>query len=432
MDAGQEGWLKEHYASARKGNYDLYVVFVERGLQLLQPRGQLAFILPHKFFNAQYGEPLRKLLGDGKNLRHVVHFGDQQIFPGATNYVCLLFLAKGGAELCRFARADDLPAWLADGVATEAAIPSSRVTDAEWNFAVGRGSGLFEKLQRLPVKLGEIAEMFVGLQTSADTVFLFKDDIKVQGALAKVWSKELDREVEVERALLKPVIRSGKIGRCWATPTAWVLFPYKRYERKLQLLSDAEMRKQFPCAWNYLSSNKRLLEEREHGKFAEEWWQLYPKNLDLWEEPKIMLPYMITELAAFYDEGGNYFVNVTTGGFGLRLCNSELDVKYLTGLLNSHLLDWFLKKVSTTFHGGYFAANKQFLVQLPIRPIKFSDKAERAQHDAIVSLVERILAAKKKNPAADTSALEREMDQQVYALYGLTPEEIQIVEESSH
>jgi adenine-specific DNA-methyltransferase len=42
--------------------------------------------------------------------------------------------------------------------------------------------------------------------------------------------------------------------------------------------------------------------------------------------------------------------------------------------------------------------------------------------------VNRILAAKEANPAADTSALEREIDHQVYALYGLTPEEIAIVE----
>jgi adenine-specific DNA-methyltransferase len=138
--------FKECYASARKGNYDLYVVFVELGLTLLQRQGQLAYILPHKFFNAQYGEPLRKLLADGKHLRHVVHFGDQQVFPGATNYVCLLFLTKAGADRCRFARADDLPAWLAGGKSDEASFEASRITPAEWNFAVGRGAGLFEKL----------------------------------------------------------------------------------------------------------------------------------------------------------------------------------------------------------------------------------------------------------------------------------------------
>jgi len=46
-------------------------------------------------------------------------------------------------------------------------------------------------------------------------------------------------------------------------------------------------------------------------------------------------------------------------------------------------------------------------------------------------LVDRILAAQQKHPATDTSALEREIDQQVYALYGLTREEIKIVEAAS-
>ena len=74
-------YLKENYASARKGNYDLYVVFVESGLRLLRREGQLSYILPNKFFNARYGEPLRKVLADGEHLRHVVHFGDPQVFP---------------------------------------------------------------------------------------------------------------------------------------------------------------------------------------------------------------------------------------------------------------------------------------------------------------------------------------------------------------
>ena len=45
--------------------------------------------------------------------------------------------------------------------------------------------------------------------------------------------------------------------------------------------------------------------------------------------------------------------------------------------------------------------------------------------------VEKVLAAKRTNPAADTSMLEREIDQQVYALYGMTPDEIKIVETSA-
>ena len=87
-------FYKKKYQAASKGNYDIYVVFVEKGLSLLNEKGRLGFILPHKFFNAQYGEPLRGVISSGKHLAKVVHFGDQQVFEDATTYTCLLFLDK--------------------------------------------------------------------------------------------------------------------------------------------------------------------------------------------------------------------------------------------------------------------------------------------------------------------------------------------------
>ena len=103
-------------------------------------------------------------------------------------------------------------------------------------------------------------------------------------------------------------------------------------------------------------------------------------------------------------------------------------IEYLLALLNSRLLFWILLKTCNLFRGGWITCTKQYFGELPIRPIDSGVVSERAQHDAIVGLVERIVAAKQKNPAADTSALEAEIDQQVYAFYGLTPEEIAIVE----
>jgi len=89
---------KKAYKAAGKGNYDIYVVFVEKGLSLLNDRGGLGFILPHKFFNSQYGESLRGLLAEGRHLSSIVHFGYQQVFSGATTYTCLLFLTQSGNE----------------------------------------------------------------------------------------------------------------------------------------------------------------------------------------------------------------------------------------------------------------------------------------------------------------------------------------------
>jgi hypothetical protein len=111
---------------------------------------------------------------------------------------------------------------------------------------------------------------------------------------------------------------------------------------------------------------------------------------------------MIQELSAYYDEGCNYFVNVTTGGFGLRFDSPKMD-KFVTGLLNSSLLDAYLKQISTNFRGGYFAANKQFLDKLPIKLVDPKNKREAKLEKEIVEHVEAIQAAHKQRlnlPAA--------------------------------
>jgi hypothetical protein len=433
-------YYKQKYASAGSGNYDIYVVFVERGLSLLNEAGRLGYILPHKFFNAKYGQPLRSIIASGKHLSEIVHFGDKQIFDGATTYTCLLFLNKMNTKSFGLTKVEDIDAWKNTGNAINGQILANGIISEEWNFAIGECAQIFNKLTEMPVKLGQIAKIFVGLQTCADTVFLFKDSNISKEALTDVESKALKVSVKVDTDLLKPVIRSGKIGRYWANPSDLVLFPYKRNKGKVSLISEEEMARCYPCSWAYLQDNYKLLSEREHGKFAgKAWYQLYPKNLDTWEQPKIMLPYMVTRLSAFYDESGYYFVNVTTGGFGLTVDESQGATKYIVGLINSKLLDWFFRHVSTTFHGGYFAANKQFLVQLPIHTIDFCNPEDIIFHDSILSLVDNMLSLNKHLQEARTpheqtrlrrqiEDIDHRIDALVYKLYGLTEEEIRIVE----
>jgi hypothetical protein len=112
---------------------------------------------------------------------------------------------------------------------------------------------------------------------------------------------------------------------------------------------------------------------------------------------------------------------------------------YLCGLLNSRLLDFYLKRVSTNFRGGYLAANKQFIEQLPIRTIDFTNSSDKARHDQMIDMVDQMLTLHKqladaKVPQSKTilqrqiETIDRQIDQLVYDLYELTEEEIKIVE----
>jgi len=436
-------YYKKRYKSASKGNYDIYVVFVERMLSLLNKEGVLGYILPHKFFNAKYGEPLREILSKGKHLQHVVHFGDQQIFKGATTYTCLMFLKKSGSNGCDFEKVNDLAVWRQrKNGAEKGKIEAKSITGKEWNFVVGSGSGLFEKLKAMPVKLGDVAgRIFQGLVTGSDPVFILED--RDNGFFSAATSKLYALENELMHPLCKG---SVNLRRYYVDPpTKSILFPYKIENGKAMLLTVKELETLYPQAWKYLLENRGLLENRERGKWKNEHWYAFGRsqNLSEMEQQKILTPSIAASASFTFDETDFYYFVGSGGGggggYGVTLKNETgLHSKYVLALLNSHLLDSYLKTFSSSFSGGYFAYNRQYIEQLPIRAIDFSNPKDKLKHNHIVELVNKMLDLHKQLPNAKTphekeilqrqiEATDREIDEMVFELYGLTNEEKKIV-----
>ena len=273
----QVEYYAKKYKAASKGNYDIYVVFVEKALSWLNAKGKFGFILPHKFFNAQYGELLRGVIANGKHLAKVVHFGDQQVFENATTYTCLMFLDKAGHDEFEFEKVQNLENWrVAQQTQTSEVltgmINASRVTESEWNFSVGKDSGLFEKLSQMPLNLGNVAEkIFQGLVTSNDSVYFLDPLDDSNKEYVKVKSKATDKEYDLETGVVRPLIKGSRdISRYSAAPSKRVVFPYDPIESartgKTVLISSGDFEKKYPHAWQYLKENFETLRDREKGK----------------------------------------------------------------------------------------------------------------------------------------------------------------------
>ena len=188
--------------------------------------------------------------------------------------------------------------------------------------------------------------------------------------------------------------------------------------------------------------NEGRLKRRERGRFKGPGWHCFGRsqNIAIQGRAKLCVPRLVRELRAAYDTGGGHVLdNVDVGGLSAKRSFAPHGLAYLLGLLNSRLLRWFFPFVSAPFRGGWLSANRQFLSQLPIRSIDFSDPADKARHDQMVSLVQRMLDLHKKVAEADVpqvkEALQRQIDatdsqidRLVYELYDLTEEEIGIVE----
>jgi hypothetical protein len=427
---------KKYYTSASKGNYDIYVVFVERGLSLLNKSGRMGFILSHKFFNAQYGESLRALLAKGRHLADVVHFGDQQVFIGATNYTCLLFLDKAGSKQCHFVKVDDLASWRIGGESREGKIPATKITSSEWNFTVGKSAALFEKFAKMPMKLGNIADIFVGTQTSADTIFVL-DNCRFERNYVVGLSRSLAKEVRVEAGCVKLFLQGKEIRRYEPLQSsAFLICPYEISENRSRLFTVSEMASRFPLTLKYLEANKEALVVREKGRFkGQDWYAFgYPKSMTLFQKPKIVVPDYNNVPSFTFDSNGHFYKT----GYGV-IVNESLSAHYVLGLLNSPLLFQYLVSIGTSLRGGYVRFWTQFLKQLPIKTINFSDPTDKSRHDKIVELVERMLSLHKQLATAKTpdektriqrltDATDQQIDRLVYELYALTEEEIEIVE----
>jgi type I restriction-modification system DNA methylase subunit len=429
---------KRAYRAASKGNYDIYVVFVEKGLQLLNEHGKLGFILPHKFFNAQYGESLRKLLSKGQHLSKVVHFGDQQVFEGATTYTCLLFLEKGGRQEFQFVQAYDLHAWRAGAAPVEGTIPEASAGSSEWNFVVGRGSDLFERLRGMPVKLGDVAaRMAQGIRTSANEIFVL-DTVNANENLTDARS-EVSGKVTIESPLLLPFLQGREI-KAYSIKYSGkaVLVPYKVEGQKAQLIPEQDFLRSYPKAYAYLKQNKGTLEGREKGRMEGPCWYgyVYPKNIELMRFPKFLVPDIADRAAFAFDSEGRF---AFTSGYAITLRPCQESAHYILGLLNSALLSFYLRRISTPMRGGFFRYFTQFIEQLPIRTIDFADPTDVARHDRMAALVTQMLDLHARLAAEgvphEKAALQRriemtdrQIDALVYELYALTPEEIKVVE----
>ena len=444
----QVEYFNKRYQSA-SGNYDIYALFVEQALELLKADGIHGFILPHKFFQASYGQGLRKLIAGSNTLKEIVNFRDNQIFEGASTYTCLLFLSKNRAASFKYAEVakltkpqDQLRTILdADRLTDEnmkiGMVSKKQAALEAWNFTFEEATALIQKVKVNTVPLEEVTDrIFQGLKTSADKVYIL-DVIKRKKNSIVIFSPQLEKEFELESGPLKPLIKGGQMRRYLIEDTERVvLFPYENGT----LISKKYFQERYPACWDYLSENKKYLENREDRKMKGENWYAFGRNqaLDVISQPKIITPDLAPSASyCFDDEGKYYFSGGAAGGYGI-LAKDAINPKYLLALLNSKLLDWYHHQFSTTFRGGYFSYESRFIRQLPIRVIDFKNPSEKAIHDKLVSHVDRMLDLHKKKaalpPSAEREKIEREIavtdekvDEIVSGLYGITDDDRNIM-----
>jgi hypothetical protein len=223
-------------------------------------------------------------------------------------------------------------------------------------------------------------------------------------------------------------------------PKNVVIFPYeiskKSGKKEANLMSQKSIKDDFPLAWDYLKRNKKELENRENGRFKEQWWCFSrPQNMTEFESVKIMTPEIANNCELSIDTDGNLYHTTKVYSFVLNDKFSKvIDLKYLLSILNSKLLWYFISNTGYVLRGGYFTFKTEYLKPFPIpkSPIENPELQK-----PLIALVDKIMQIKSESlPAGGDrkqdacATLESEIDARVFHLYGLTEEEMMTVLDS--
>ncbi len=192
----------------------------------------------------------------------------------------------------------------------------------------------------------------------------------------------------------------------------------------MTLLPFAVIERDAPNVAAWLRTNEAGLRDRA-GAWTDENWHSYSRrqNLEKFDAPKVLVPSMLDRLCATYDTSGHYFVNVSTGGYGIGTDPaSGVDPEYLAALLNSTLLTWVLRRMSRAWRGGWFEARKGNLARLPVAVPSPAVQLELVAlyRDVIASVGAAAEDPDDPDRARLAAVARRTFDHTVAGLYGLT------------
>ena len=407
-----------HVRTPESFNYFIY------GMWLSTKRnGVVGTIIPSSFLHQHEFWRTRKTLVESSRIYRVCNLGDG-VFQKVTAPTCILvFSSKKATDGARYidlrqTERSDLPSALSQETGGQDAGQIGRDSDS-FILQIHAGVRIIEKCNRWP-KLKEVAEdVATGISSGLDAAFIY--------------TQKEARHLHLEPHLLRRLVIGEEIHRYLLTPRSGKLIAYITRD-----ISQGD----FPNILAALEIHRDRLKKRvETASGLIPWFTLYrPRRRKLFDLPKILIRQTADRILAAFDCDNFYCLK---SAIVVQLADETRgSYKYVLALLNSRLIHFIYDDLVGERSRVFPEVKPVQLFKLPIRTMNFSDSADRMRHDEIVAKVDAMLEAKKHLAKAQTdkdktyyenkcAALDRQIDQLVYDLYGLTEDEIKIVDEAT-
>jgi predicted type IV restriction endonuclease len=423
-----KSYLRDNY-KVHAERADLYAYFLDKGLNVLKVSGRIGMIVSNKFIRAKYGAPLRRMLSKEAAVDTIADFGGAEVFQGATVRTVVLLASKvdkyDGDGRVTYVPVPDRETLLemanasttVQAYSKEAsyAIAPTALEGDEWQLLPEQFVLLLDHLrsESNPLHQWLGGSALFGLKTGLNEAFVIDEEKK----------NELIKADRTSADAIKPILFGRDVRR-------YFVDAQDRFVIYLHPELDVD---DYPAIRDHLLTYKDALVKRAA---TQKWFELQQPATSLIEHnrnPKIVYPIIANECRFALDRDG-YFINDKL----FTLPSSDLS---LLGLLNSRLANFYFGCVCAALEGvgdRYLEFRAQYVDKCPVSK-RFLQWKQRA---SLTSLVERMLELHERLAeariereraviGAQISATDRQIDRLVYELYGLTDEEIRIVEEAT-
>ncbi|MFH1642734.1 MAG: N-6 DNA methylase [Nanoarchaeota archaeon] len=403
-------YWKEHYKVAHK-RVDIYVPFYERGIRFLKEGGKLGYITSDQYLVREYGQELRRYLLENMNILQIIDFKDVEVFQDITIYT-LVFLAeksnKRGSFLCVTAKRkqekflDSIRENLTKRRLSHQAYELFRVeqnglNEKNWELTSPEDKGVSIWIKKGGVPLDEVAELSYGVTGGLDKVFMIKIVKSIDSKYVEIIN--VDKfQTKIEKDLLIPVLRGKGVKKWRLTWKGYFnIYPYKEENDKTILISEMELKGKYPFTYQYLQKYKEELSQRKDSRVTikdsgKAWYSFIRyKKIDVLNKPKILYPTVTDKNNFAIDNSGNLWIAGAVYGI---IPTTEINPKYLLGVLNSSPLEFYIKKITPVKAGGFYQYMGNILKDIPIKIPNTS--AEKQIEQSIIAVVDEILESIKK------------------------------------
>jgi hypothetical protein len=397
---------------------DIYQLFYEKGISLLCNNGILCYITSNKWMRAGYGEETRKYFSENVQTLQLVDFAGQKVFKSATVDVSITVIRKNNTPketmACTIKEKSLLN--LTDYIKQSGTyIPFPR-DGKSWVILSDIEQRIKEKIEKAgkPLKDWDI-NIYRGILTGCNEAFIMNKEKR----------DELIKKSPKSAEIIRPILRGRDIKRYgYEFADLYLLFIPWHFPLHLDTTitgasKEAELifKKEYPAVYNHLNQYKDILSARNTAEtgIRYEWYALQRWGANYWEDfskQKIMYPNMTKFLPFYLDNQGFYQNDKSFMIVGQNIA-------FLAAFLNSSLFKYCYIDNFPELQGGTRELRKIFVDKIPVlQPTK-------EQNTIFASYVLKL--QKMKNQRKRTKALELEIDDTIFDLYGLSPKEKNVV-----